>query len=76
MSYSRKRVSRGFFFPNCALDSCFRRNDEETRIQTEVDLSRHVFGTPRLEGEGVFSFSESFRGLYDRAPENYSYGKV
>jgi len=43
LSYSRKRVSRKFLvwfpaFAGTGLDPCFRRNDDQAKTETEVDL--------------------------------------
>jgi len=45
-SYPRKRVSSGLLLrPDSLLDSCFRRNDKEEGVRTQIDMKSICFGT-------------------------------
>ena len=46
LSYPRNRVSRCFLFQIFILDSCFRRNDAQSRTEIEVDSSRPFIWNP------------------------------
>jgi len=52
LSHPRKRVSRILFFLILFLDSCFRRNDNETRSGIKVDLKSTLFRNPSPSRRG------------------------
>jgi len=56
LSHPRKRVSRILFFLILFLDSCFRRNDNDTRSGIKVDLKSTLFRNPSPSRRGKVQY--------------------